>query len=156
MKHLLRLAPGGRTSFWLAALALLALLLAGRAARAQADAQPYVTNGTVSAVLRAGNTLYLGGSFTAVGPNIPYGSALDASTGAPDLRYARPNGVVQVAVPDGAGGWYIGGTFTQVGGLARNRLAQLDASGAVTAFDANANNTVNALVLAGGTLYAGG
>ena len=158
MKYFLRLAPGGRYTPWLAALALLALLLAGRATRAQApaDGPLPVVAGTVNAIVRDGSTVYIGGTFSYVGPNTPNGSALDASAGTPNLAYARLNGVVNAAVPDGAGGWYIGGSFTQVGGVARSRLAQLDANGAVTAFDPSANNTVYALAVAGGTLYAGG
>lgn len=81
---------------------------------AQADKQPYVTNGTVSAIVRSGNVIYIGGSFGVVGPNIPYGSALDTATGAPKPAYPLPNGEVYITVSDGAGGWYIGGNFTQI------------------------------------------
>ncbi len=49
MKHLLRLAPGGRHTFWLAALALPGLLLAGRVARAQTISSLSPTSGPVSA-----------------------------------------------------------------------------------------------------------
>jgi len=136
-------------------LAALVCLLA-RPAQAQTSGQLYVTNGQVNAILRDGNTVYIGGNFSYVGPSIPYGSPVDAGTGAPNLAYARPNSNVNVAVPDGAGGWYIGGAFTQVGGVARNYLAQLDANGAVTAFNPNASSPVRALLLAGSTLYAGG
>ena len=157
MQHLSALAARAAHPLRLPLLLLAALLLLlARPARAQVDRQPYVTNGTVSAIVRDGGTVYIGGSFTYVGPNNPYGSALDAGTGAPDLRSARPNGTVNAAVSDGAGGWYIGGAFTQVGGLVRNRIAQLDATGAVTSFDPNASSTVNALAVAGGRVYAGG
>jgi len=98
------LAPGGRHTFWLAALALLALLLAGRAARAQAPVQPCVTNGAVNAAVRSDTTLYLGGSFPYVGPSIVCGPAVAAGPGAPNLAYANPKGWVRVAVPDGVGG----------------------------------------------------
>ena len=157
MQHLSALAARAAHPLRLPLLLLAALLLLlARPARAQVDRQPYVTNGTVSAIVRDGGTVYIGGSFTYVGPNNPNGTALDAGTGAPDLRSARPNGTVNAAVSDGAGGWYIGGVFTQVGGLVRNRIAQLDATGAVTSFDPNASSTVNALAVAGGRVYAGG
>jgi hypothetical protein len=49
MKHLLRLAPGGRHPFWLAALALPGLLLAGHAARAQTISSLAPTSGPIGA-----------------------------------------------------------------------------------------------------------
>jgi len=49
MKHSLRLAPGGRHTFWLAALVLLGLLLAGRATRAQAISSFSPTSGPIGA-----------------------------------------------------------------------------------------------------------
>ncbi len=56
---------------------------------------------------------------------------------------------------------YIGGTFTQVGPAggpmqARNNIAALDANGQLTAWNPNANGAVNALLVNGGTVYAGG
>ena len=110
----------------------------------------------VNAIVRSGNMVYFGGSFTYAGPNHPYGSAIDTETGTPNFSYATPNGKVFAAVSDGTGGWYIGGNFTSVGGLTRNRIAQLDASGAVTAFNPNANSDVTSLAVSGTTVYAGG
>ena len=150
LTHLLRfLRP-------VALLGLLLALLPARPLLAQPDRPLYVTDGSVFTIVRDGGTVYIGGSFTQVGPNDPYGTTLDVGTGVPDPRSAVPNGTVYVAVPDGAGGWYIGGDFTTVGGVARDRLAQLDASGAITAFNPNADNIVRALVLAGTTLYVSG
>jgi hypothetical protein len=52
---------------------------------------------------------------------------------------------------------YAGGGFTTVGGQARNGLAALDATtGAATAWNPNANETVWALAVSGTTVYAGG
>ena len=56
---------------------------------------------------------------------------------------------------------YAGGLFTSAGGSAgteatRNRLAAFDASGNLTAWNPGANNRVTVLVVAGGTVYAGG
>jgi len=52
---------------------------------------------------------------------------------------------------------YAGGLFTSIGGLARNYIAALDAAtGAATAWDPNANNSVAALEVSGDLVYAGG
>ena len=68
---------------------------------------------------------------------------------------------MNAAVGDGAGGYYIGGQFTQVGGISRNSIAHILADGSVDpAFDPNASNyytpTVNAIAVSGSTVYVGG
>ncbi len=35
------------------------------------------------------------------------------------------NGVVKAVVPDGSGGWFIGGTFTSIGSAAITNVAHL-------------------------------
>ena len=67
------------------------------------------------------------------------------------------NGTVFCCAPDGAGGWYIGGDFTQVGALTRSRLAHIKSDGTVdTAWNPKADNSVYALAVSGSTVYAGG
>jgi hypothetical protein len=52
---------------------------------------------------------------------------------------------------------YAGGSFTNIGGQPRNRLAALDTStGLATTWDPNASNMVTALVASDSTIYAGG
>lgn len=62
------------------------------------------------------------------------------------------------AVAAGSGGVvYVGGDFTNVGGLARNRLASLNnTTGAASTWNPNANNSVTTLLVSGGELYVGG
>lgn len=76
-----------------------------------------VTGGQVSSMVRDGNTIYIGGNFWGLGPNVPNGSCISTTTGQPNLNYVKPNDEVTAVVSDGAGGWYIGGEFTQIGGL---------------------------------------
>src|SRR3712207_9008868 len=52
------------------------------------------------------STIYLGGSFTSLGRNTGPGAALHETTGVADLDFAKPNGSVNVAEPDGAGGFF--------------------------------------------------
>lgn len=111
---------------------------------------------------------YLGGSFTKAGA-YRGGSAIlpmDGGHGADhvlaspemigDVLEVTPVGEVLAAAPDGAGGWYIGGDFMEVGGHARENIAQIDGQGRVTDWNPGANNVVLTLELASGTLYVGG
>ncbi len=123
---------------------------------AQTNMDAWVTDGAVHSVLPAGNVTYIGGSFDYVGPNAGSGVPIDTVSGIPVDPYPRVNGKVNAVVPDGAGGWYIGGDFTRAGGVDRNRLAHVQADGSVSSFDPDANDTVSTLVLSGTTLYAGG
>ncbi len=108
-------------------------------------------------VLRFGNAVYVGG-VSRLG--IPTGSAVVVS---PQTGQALPikaevsGGSVQAAIPDGAGGWYIGGTFTSVAGVGRPGLAHLLNDGTLdTAFAPPALGQVRALALDTGRLYVGG
>lgn len=154
-----------------AALTLLLSALALASPRAAHSATPldsvYTTDGTVSAVATTGTRTFLGGNFTRVGPvtgNIAtfLPAMLDPT---PGYRMAsRPiftNNLVYVSIPDGAGGWYVGGQFTQWQGLPRQGLAHLLADGTLSPFapalsGGGTFSGVRALALAGGRLYVGG
>jgi hypothetical protein len=116
----------------------------------------YVTNGSVEAAAVSGNTLYIGGNFSRVGPATGGAVPIDASSGLPVAGFPKVVGTVQTIVSDGAGGWYLGGTFTWVGGQARSNLAHIEANLAVSPWAPSANNTVNAIAVSGGTVYVGG
>ncbi|MGQ0720944.1 MAG: FlgD immunoglobulin-like domain containing protein [Candidatus Eiseniibacteriota bacterium] len=116
----------------------------------------WVTDGAVEAIAVDTNAIYLGGSFTRVGPLTGGAALLDAGTGVAVGPYSRVEGVVMAVVPDVSGGWYIGGAFTEVGGQPRANLAQLDAAGNVTPWNPGADATVRVLAISGSTVYAGG
>lgn len=116
----------------------------------------WVTNGPVNTVAVSGNVIYLGGEFTQVGPVTGGGIAFDAGTGAAIQPYSMVAGSVLAVASDNSGGWYIGGNFTAVLGQPRSNLAHLDASGNLTSWDPNANGSVFALAMSGGTVYVGG
>ena len=174
------------------------------------------TDGLVKAVLRVGNDIYVGGSFTAVG-NVPasglakwngtawsifgvgfisgvvgasinalavagngdlyVGGAFTQAGGAIVHDVAKWNGTVWSRLGMGAtsgtavtsinalavvgnGGLYVGGTFTQAGGIGANNVARWNGTtwSSLGASTANGvNGPVNALVVAtNGNLYAGG
>ena len=111
----------------------------------------------VRALAVAGDTVYAGGYFTAIGGQARGGlAALDATTGTATAWNPNPDyGVSALAVSGDT--VYVGGWFTAIGGQARNNLAALDAStGAATAWNPNPDFPVEALAVAGNTVYVGG
>jgi hypothetical protein len=114
------------------------------------------TDGTVSAIARNGNTIYVGGFFTSVGPNTGGGAPLDRHTGAPLGAFPRVSGVVDVVLPDGDGGWFVGGSFAAVGGQARSNLAHILVDGRVAEWSPNPDGEVLALARTDQTVYVGG
>jgi Domain of unknown function (DUF5122) beta-propeller len=117
----------------------------------------WAANGNVRSTVVAGNTLYVGGDFSYVGPVTGHGAAIGANTGAVDLGLPRVDGDVNAVAADGAGGWYVGGSFTSVGGATRSNLAHLRADGSVDgSWTPNPNGGVFGLALSGQRLYVGG
>lgn len=125
---------------------------------ARASSTLYV-GGTFNSVTDA-SRLYIGGDFTYVGPNNGAGVGIDIATAQASNAFPAVNGPVYTAVPDGSNGWYIGGAFTDVGGVPRNNIAHIEQSGATysveVAWDPDSDGEVYTLMLSGGTLYVGG
>ncbi|HET9600824.1 MAG TPA: PQQ-binding-like beta-propeller repeat protein [Acidimicrobiales bacterium] len=120
-------------------------------------------NGTAYAVDIAGHNVYVGGEFSRATKGNQFQlrdnvMAVARSTGELLPGFvANTNGTVYAVISDGSSVW-IGGDFTTVNGVARSRLAKVDAfTGAVDqAFTATAPNTVKDLLLAGNQLYVVG
>lgn len=126
------------------------------------DPRWWVTNGPVSSILQNGNSVYLAGEFNYVGPSVPYGTSVQLSNGAAETGIVKPNGTVNKVIPDGSGGWFIGGNFTQVGDQPRNGLARINSNGTLNSWNpvlTNSNNdlpSVWTLALNNNILYIGG
>jgi beta-propeller uncharacterized protein DUF5122 len=120
--------------------------------------ETWVANGTVYAVTQVGNRLYLGGSFTRVGPNTGFGVPLDPASGTWITGFPKVNGPVLVAVPDGFGGWFIGGDFSRVGDKSRHNAARILADGTVTGWNPSTDLPVRAIASSADTttVYIGG
>jgi DNA-binding beta-propeller fold protein YncE len=119
----------------------------------------WIANGTVWSTATVGDTLYLGGSFTELSPPTGNGIAVDATTGARDETLPEVLGTVRAVAPSSSGGWYVGGSFTLVGGQARGGLAYIKPDGAVASWNPKpVGGRVLALALSpdGSTLYVGG
>ena len=140
-------------------------------ATVSADSLPTVqVNGVVWSQVVVGNTVYATGSFSSARPagsaagsnETPRSNILayNLSTGALLTTWApslNAQGLVVTAAPDGSK-IFVGGDFTSVSGVAKNRIVALDpGTGAVlTAFAAGVNSRVRALVATSSGLYAGG
>ncbi len=118
----------------------------------------WVTNGQVFSVAKEGNTVYVGGTFTTVGPATGGGTGLDMTTGTTDGSFPRVDGTVRVVTSDGAGGWFIGGVFTAVANEPRSNIAHIKPDKTVDlSWDPNAlGGEVLAIAVNGATVYAGG
>jgi hypothetical protein len=120
------------------------------------DTNLWTTDGTVNAIVTDGSTIYFGGSFTQLATTTGSSVAIDANTAVVQRPYPQVSGFVRALAPDGSGGWYLGGDFTSVGGVPRNRLAHVDGAGNLTPWNPTANNSVYAMAVSGSTVYVGG
>jgi hypothetical protein len=121
---------------------------------------PVEVNGSVQTLALSAPWLYIGGDFQVVnGVSLPFVARVNATTGAVDATWRpAPNGDLLDIVPL-ATGVVLNGSFSNVGGLPRSRLAMVSATGAgrpVEGWRCDANNQVDRLVSIGGSLYAGG
>lgn len=107
-------------------------LFPGRAADATGP-RPPIVDGTILATARDGDVVYMAGRFEWAAVDTGYLVAYDKTTGAWKSNFPFVNGPVLCAISDDLGGFYIGGDFTEVGGLSRPRVAHILADGSVDA-----------------------
>jgi hypothetical protein len=86
------------------------------------------------------------------GPGVP----IDAATGLPVAGFPAVDGCVYAAVSDGAGGWFVGGSFQTIGGVPRSNLAHVLSDMSFAPWNPQPNTTVLAIALSGSTVYFGG
>src|SRR5262245_23870557 len=152
--------PTGPTRHWIAIPQIIALTIALASFAGFASAQALrdeipITDGSIFATARVGNALVVGGSFTYIGPATGHGASLDANTGVAS-GLLKVDGQVFAVLSDGAGGWFLGGSFTSVLGTARTNFAHVLANHTLDALDPAPLGPVRALALSGSRLYIGG
>src|SRR5262249_52989645 len=141
----------------LAAIAsIVTLLLAGTVSAQQLRDNLWVANGPVNAVLATDTLVYIGGAFSRLGPATGAADAIDAASGAPFYAPAMVVGTVNAVLPDGRGGYFVGGAFSIAQGNPRANLAHVDSTGRVTAWNPGTNGAVSALAMSAGVLFVGG
>jgi trimeric autotransporter adhesin len=122
---------------------------------ARADA--WVSDKPILAMTAGVGVMYVGGNFDYLGPPTGGFTSLDPTTGQPDLTQPFVRGDVWAAAPDGAGGWYLGGSLYSIDGVRVGHLVHMLADGTVDpSFVADPSSYVREIVLSGGTLYVAG
>jgi hypothetical protein len=125
---------------------------------------PLGANNIVNSLATDGTSLYVGGFLTAVGGSVRNRLAKLslANPGTVDPTWnPNANNNVETFAADGAGNLYVGGTFTTIGGLTRNRIAKIAMAGVGTVDpvwdpNVNAGGTVYAILPNGTDVYVGG
>jgi WD40 repeat protein len=133
------------------------------------DFTPAISGGSVYDMELSSDdsTLYVGGDFDTFfrqsGEGALFNDVTKTSVTSPVVSTQGGGGggtTIYAVIPDGDGGWYIGGSFTHVGSMQQARLAHITAAGAldVDFSPSIENGQVNALELSldGTVLYAGG
>ena len=114
---------------------------------------------SVFALARRGDTLFVGGAFSAVGVCTGGAAALPRYSADGVRPFPSVAGYVGVIAPDGHGGWFLSGDFTAVGGVPRYCLAHVLADGSIGPWNPNPNKTsggVGGLLVCGDVVYVGG
>lgn len=149
-----------RAPFSIPLLCALAAWTTTRAQIMEVDTTWWMTDGLVRAIAEdtAHQRVVVGGDFQRLIPpyNTAHGGVVDLATGIMRPNDVRPDDRVRCVLADGAGGWYIGGDFLQVGGVFRQHLAHVLADGTLAPWNPVVNGAVNAMVRSGDTLYVGG
>ena len=116
------------------------------------------SDGQVLSIAREGQSIFLGGDFRYVGPHTGGGAFVHASDASLDQSFpAFDDGQISAAVDDGSGGYFVGGTFTLVGGVQMPYLVHVLADGSLDRnWHAGADGIVEAMVRIGSTLFIGG
>ncbi|WBQ02721.1 fibronectin type III domain-containing protein [Kribbella sp. CA-293567] len=127
------------------------------------------TNSSVNALAVTGNTVYAGGLFTRIRqPGKPAGqgeaartyiAAFNRTTGAPLAFAPKLNGAVWSIATSPDGNWVvIGGDFTTVNGIKRNRIAMFSVKTGklVQAWDPSVSTRVKAIAIFGNSVFFGG
>ena len=165
MRHTSRVRAVVTSSF---ALAVLVSIVFPTVAQAQVPTSPdstWGTDGRVEAIVRIGNTIFVGGAFANVvdpsGNSYPRSNlaAIDAFTGEATAWSPNANSTVfSLALsPDGST-LYAGGNFTQIGTSTRSRIAAFNvASGALSSWKPKSfNGMIRAVAPTASSIYVGG
>ena len=150
--------------------ALLLLVLLASTAHAQTDVFPnlWITDARVEGMAVLGDTVFVAGRFDYVGPPTGQLAVLDKTTGEADIMQPRFSALgltsrgITVILPDGTGGYFVGGDFYAVSEQPQRNLAHvlpdgtLDPNFRPDPTTAEGFGVVTSLALDGDTLYVGG
>jgi len=113
----------------------------------------WFTDGFVESITTDDGIIYVGGTFSLVGPKIQGFAVLDTTTGEATPLLPGLSAAIRDITPDGQGGWYAGGTITTNNtGL----LAHLHQDGSLDTWNLGSSNIIESIALADSILYVGG
>ncbi|MEQ1832508.1 MAG: T9SS type A sorting domain-containing protein [Candidatus Eisenbacteria bacterium] len=121
-----------------------------------ADPRAWTTDGMVFGMQIRDQELYLGGAFNYLGPVTGGLVGVDGASEDIDRDWPQVEGAVNAIIPDGQGGWYIGGSFLRVGGLRRSHLAHFRSDRTMDDWAPVADKPVLTMQLVGERVYLGG
>lgn len=117
-------------------------------------------NGDVSALALGDDAIYVGGSYTSIGPEWVWRNglaALDLTTGRATSWDPHPDEAYVLSLAASGNTVYVGGAFSQISGEVRSNLAAFDTrDGSLTPWNPTANGGVTDLAVGGNVIYAGG
>ena len=119
---------------------------------------PCPSNGEVKSIQKVAGNIVVGGTFTGASGDFT-GRLAQFNNGAelPELDFLNFEGTVEIIVPDGTGGWYVGGAFTKISGQTQSRLAHILPNGTIDpAFSFTFNNSVLDILLFNDTMMVAG
>jgi hypothetical protein len=117
--------------------------------------QFWIPDEPLEALAADSDTIYLGGRFGLVGPYTGSAPRIELETGAPDATWPKLDGSVFAIADDGSGGFFIGGDFTEVDGVAHRGLVHIGSDGLPASWNLKISK-VQALAVSGQTVYLGG
>ena len=85
----------------------------------------WVPDGPVHALAETNGVLYIGGGFTHVRPVTGSFVPIDLQSGEITEPLEKIFGTISVAIPDGNGGWFVGGIVTKVGSVPRTNVVHI-------------------------------
>ena len=116
-----------------------------------------VSHSNVYKIIKKDGNYFTMGAFSHLATN--HGSAVIVDTATNTVITPQKwniNGVVKTVLPDGMGGYFIGGLFTKIGDSTRRYLAQIDASGKPTQWRPVVDSFVKVMLRRNDTLFIGG
>lgn len=121
---------------------------------------PYCADGAVYDTLATSSSFYFAGAFEYVGVCTGSGVMIKTSDSTSALTWdkiAHVDGPIKVVKSDGAGGWYIGGSFNYVGGQIRQNFAHILSDGRLNiSISANTDGPVNDILVTTDRVYLAG
>ncbi len=120
-------------------------------------AEVWRPDGPVHAIAAYEGVVYLGGNFRYVGPGSGAAGVVSLADAQSSFGFPVLNGTVSAVVADGAGGWFVGGSFTTVEDRPRTNLVHIRSDFSLNpSWRPNPDGGCAALVVHGQTLYVGG